>query len=145
MKTNLTLFHETYLVLSCGPQWLFSRTIGGLFTLDDTKVQTFLTGHGSAEFQAYCDSFVPMYKQCSGTWNSFKWMWVIHAFWVWSTDRFKVNTILHVVHQTRQTVFHRDIQTPRWELRIEHCTGIAEVMDSNRVQALISQALKLCV
>jgi len=43
---------------------------GGLFTLDDTKVQTFLTGHGSAEFQAYCDSFVPMYKQCSveGIW-----------------------------------------------------------------------------
>ncbi|XP_020613882.1 uncharacterized protein LOC110052097 [Orbicella faveolata] len=40
---------------------------GGLFTLDDTKVQTFLTGHGSAEFQAYCDSFVQMYKQCSGT------------------------------------------------------------------------------
>lgn len=43
---------------------------GGLFTLDDTKVQTFLTGHGSAEFQAYCESFVPMYKQCSveGIW-----------------------------------------------------------------------------
>lgn len=43
---------------------------GGLFTLDDSKVQTFLAGHGSAEFQAYCDSFVPMYKQCSveGIW-----------------------------------------------------------------------------
>ena len=34
---------------------------------DDTKVQTFLTGHGGAEFQAYCDSVVPMYKQCLGT------------------------------------------------------------------------------
>ncbi|KAM7447610.1 hypothetical protein ABFA07_004159 [Porites harrisoni] len=43
---------------------------GGLFTLDATKVQTFLTGHGSAEFQAHCDSLVPMYKQCSveGIW-----------------------------------------------------------------------------
>ncbi|XP_068715614.1 beta-secretase 1-like isoform X2 [Montipora foliosa] len=43
---------------------------GGLFTLDDAKVQTFLNGHGSAEFQAYCDTLVPMYKQCSvaGIW-----------------------------------------------------------------------------
>ena len=27
---------------------------------------------------------------------------------------------------------------------VEHCTGIAEVMGSNPVQALISQLLKLC-
>ena len=49
---------------------LFCFLTGGLFTLDDTKVQTFLTGHGSAEFQAHCDSVVPMYKQCSGTRNN---------------------------------------------------------------------------
>ncbi|XP_031556504.1 beta-secretase 2-like [Actinia tenebrosa] len=43
---------------------------GGLFMLDDAKVQTFLKGHGSAEFQAYCDSLLPMYKQCAvdGVW-----------------------------------------------------------------------------
>ncbi|KAJ7372197.1 hypothetical protein OS493_020629 [Desmophyllum pertusum] len=35
---------------------LHFEVAGGLFTLDDTKVQTFLTGHGSAEFQAHCDS-----------------------------------------------------------------------------------------
>ncbi|XP_074623350.1 beta-secretase 2-like isoform X2 [Acropora palmata] len=46
---------------------------GGLFTLDDAKVQTFLNGHGSAEFQAYCDTLVPMYRQCSvaGIWILF--------------------------------------------------------------------------
>ncbi|EDO26811.1 predicted protein, partial [Nematostella vectensis] len=37
---------------------------GGLFMLNDDKVETFLKGHGSAEFQAECDSTLPMYKQC---------------------------------------------------------------------------------
>lgn len=41
--------------------------LGGIFMLDDAKVQTFLKGHGSAEFQAYCEAILPMYKQCSGT------------------------------------------------------------------------------
>ena len=27
---------------------------------------------------------------------------------------------VHVVYQTRETVFHRDIQTPRGELKIRH-------------------------
>ncbi|XP_048579990.1 beta-secretase 2 isoform X2 [Nematostella vectensis] len=43
---------------------------GGLFMLNDDKVETFLKGHGSAEFQAECDSTLPMYKQCqvAGIW-----------------------------------------------------------------------------
>ena len=44
----------------------FQSTLGGLFMLDDAKVPTFLKGHGSAEFEAYCDSVLPKYKQCAG-------------------------------------------------------------------------------
>ena len=43
------------------------------------------------------------------------------------TDSF----VLIVIYQTRVTVFHRDIQTPRRELKIRHAAHATETKETN--------------
>ncbi|XP_065648136.1 beta-secretase 2 [Hydra vulgaris] len=38
--------------------------LGNLYTLESTRYQTYLDGHGSVEFELECFSMLPMYKQC---------------------------------------------------------------------------------
>ena len=51
------------------------------------------------------------------THNRVSALYIFHVAFVFD-NRFGENYIIHVIHQTRETAFHRDIQTPRRELRI---------------------------
>ena len=53
--------------------------------------------------------------------------------------------VFHVIYQTRETVFHRDIQTPRRQLKIQRAAEYFEEVQGVRIaNETLSRLSKIC-